>query len=126
VQQLPSTVRTAAALLSLGHYHPRKAKQSSSSSSSSAPSASSAAAVCAVGLDSSRGHAATGDSEGLVRLWDVTRAVSQGERSAREATLGERLFFHCFFVFGLGRIDGGGGGGGGDDAGWVSTMLTIM
>ena len=38
--------------------------------------------VCALGFDSNVGTAITGDTDGLVRLWDVHKAVRGGDQAA--------------------------------------------
>lgn len=54
--------------------------------------------VCAIGFDQKRGHCVTGDSDGLVRVWDVAkcvRAVRAGEQMEKECRLGlHRLYAH--------------------------------
>lgn len=53
--------------------------------------------VCAIGFDQTRGHCVTGDSDGLVRVWDVAKcvdAVSTGDQMDKECRLGLHRLHH--------------------------------
>lgn len=53
--------------------------------------------VCSLSFDSERGHCITGDTDGLVRVWDVAQCVyasSIGEPMGRECRLGLHRLHH--------------------------------